>query len=93
VSSIGTPGATEATPCGSGGTAKLEGRFRLAIRPAVSLVGKPSPGAVGCEATLRWGIESGAPAQELHASAYGDTSAAACEASGKDVVAQLLQKL
>lgn len=93
VSSIGTPAVAEATPCGSGGTAKLEGRFRLASRPTVTLVGKPSPGAVGCDATLRWAIEPGTAAQELDASAHGATAAAACDVSGKAVVSQLLAAL
>lgn len=93
VSSIGTPAVAGVTPCGSGGTAKLEGRFRLASRPTVALVGKPSPGAVGCDATLRWGIEPGTAAQELRASAHGDTAAAACDVSGKAVVSKLLAAL
>lgn len=73
--------------------AALRGRLRLSMRPSTPTVGRPSPGAYNCEATLRWDIALDDTPEEMQSSAYGDTAATACETASGVVVAALLGRI
>lgn len=89
----GSAGALLNTGACNDGAEALRGRLRLSARPTTPIVGRQSPGAYNCDATLRWAIAPDDTAQELRSTAYGETMAAACETASGSTLSSLLPRL